>query len=155
KMKLTVILSLAFTAIAFPQKKTFITDVCKSDADCASDCCAFTTGKCAGGVVALQRDGGCGFGDPTPNARAARAAGAVNAAQEFEAKIGGGNAAPSKAVVAPAKTFITDVCQSDDGCQSGCCAFRTGKCAGAVVALDRDGGCGFGNATPNANAARA
>ncbi|KAI8892335.1 hypothetical protein BC833DRAFT_625935, partial [Globomyces pollinis-pini] len=53
------------------------------------------------------------------------------------------------------KTFITDVCQSDDGCQSGCCAFRTGKCAGAVVALDRDGGCGFGNAQPNANAARA
>ena len=53
------------------------------------------------------------------------------------------------------KTFITDVCKSDDDCASGCCAFNTGKCAGAIIALERDGGCGFGSGVPNDNAARA
>jgi hypothetical protein len=32
---------------------------------------------------------------------------------------------------------------------------RVGKCAGPVVAQERDGGCGHGDATPNANAAKA
>jgi hypothetical protein len=47
------------------------------------------------------------------------------------------------------KTFITDVCTSDDGCQSGCCGFKSGKCEeGPVIAQERDG-CGFGNSTRN------
>ena len=54
---------------------TFITDVCKSDNDCNSGCCGFNTGKCAGPIVAQERDGGCGFGDPLPNAKAAIALG--------------------------------------------------------------------------------
>ncbi|KAJ6470706.1 hypothetical protein DFH09DRAFT_954625 [Mycena vulgaris] len=41
--------------------------------DCAEGCCGFTTGKCAGPVVALTRDGGCGFGNGVPTAKAAKA----------------------------------------------------------------------------------
>lgn len=54
------------------KKKTFITDFCKSDSDCESNCCGFKSGRCAGPVVAQERDGGCGFGDKTPNDTAAR-----------------------------------------------------------------------------------
>lgn len=50
----------------------FITGACTSDADCAAGCCGFNTGKCAGPVVAQQRDGGCGFGDAAPNDTAAK-----------------------------------------------------------------------------------
>jgi hypothetical protein len=50
----------------------FVTGQCTSDADCAPQCCGFNTGKCAGPVVAQERDGGYGFGDPEPNDRAAR-----------------------------------------------------------------------------------
>src|SRR5947207_2949312 len=53
------------------QGKQFITGGCKTDADCASGCCGFNTGKCAGAIVALQRDGGCGFNE-APNDNAAR-----------------------------------------------------------------------------------
>src|SRR5256885_11453523 len=49
--------------------------------------------------------------------------------------------------------FITGPCASDADCASGCCGFNTGKCAGPVIAQERDGGCGHGNAQPNANAA--
>ena len=52
------------------------------------------------------------------------------------------------------KQFITGPCTSDADCASGCCGFHTGKCAGAIIAQERDGGCGFGNAQPNDNAAR-
>ncbi|KAJ6558653.1 hypothetical protein B0H10DRAFT_1846705, partial [Mycena sp. CBHHK59/15] len=63
------------------------------------------------------------------------------------------NAAAAPA--APAGTqFITGACTSDADCASGCCGFRTGKCAGAIIALQRDGGCGFGSGTPNDNAAK-
>ena len=51
----------------------FITGACTSDADCASACCGFKSGKCAGPVVAQERDGGCGFGDAQPNDNAAKA----------------------------------------------------------------------------------
>lgn len=51
----------------------FITGPCDSDADCASGCCGFNTGKCAGAVIAQERDGGCGFGDGQPNDDAAQA----------------------------------------------------------------------------------
>jgi hypothetical protein len=52
------------------------------------------------------------------------------------------------------KQFITGQCTSDADCASGCCGFKSGKCAGAIIAQTRDGGCGFGNATPNDTAAQ-
>ncbi|KAJ7044780.1 hypothetical protein C8F04DRAFT_1351213, partial [Mycena alexandri] len=45
------------------------------------------------------------------------------------------------------KLFITSPCTHDSACASGCCAFRTGRCAGAAIGLTQ-GGCGFGNAHP-------
>ncbi|CAF9936027.1 MAG: hypothetical protein HETSPECPRED_009983 [Heterodermia speciosa] len=70
-------LPVAFPAPAGTQ---FITGVCASDADCASGCCGFRSGKCAGAVIAQERDGGCGFGDPKPNNNAAVALGSSEAA---------------------------------------------------------------------------
>ncbi|KND01257.1 uncharacterized protein SPPG_03071 [Spizellomyces punctatus DAOM BR117] len=137
----------------------FITGPCSSDADCASDCCGFNSGKCAGPVIAQERDGGCGFGDAQPNDRAAR----VFRGQAPAAPAAKKQAAPAAAPAAPgAKNkgngqgtqFITGPCASDADCASGCCGFRTGKCAGAIVAQERDGGCGFGDAQPNDRAAR-
>ncbi|KAF2474925.1 uncharacterized protein BDR25DRAFT_311322 [Lindgomyces ingoldianus] len=157
--KITAFLGLSLLVAS--QGTQFITGPCQSDAECASGCCGFNTGKCAGPVVAQQRDGGCGFGDPTPNANAAIALG-------FQPQ----SSTPAQALAAPAPTtpapsgangagngqgtqFITGACTSDKDCGSGCCGFKTGKCAGAVVAQERDGGCGFGDAQPNANAAAA
>jgi hypothetical protein len=52
--------------------------------------------------------------------------------------------------------FVTGPCTTDSDCQQGCCAFTTGKCAGPDVAqTNADGGCGFGNASPNCNVAAA
>lgn len=51
----------------------FITGACTADADCASACCGFKSGKCAGPAVAQERDGGCGFGDAQPNDNALKA----------------------------------------------------------------------------------
>ena len=131
---------------ATPAGSQFITGPCSSDADCASGCCGFRTGKCAGAVIAQERDGGCGFGDNVPN---------DNAAQLLT---GGGNGAAAPAP-APAKQqgtqFITGPCTSDQDCASDCCGFTTGKCAGPVIAQTRDGGCGFGDAQPNDRAAKA
>ncbi|KAL5344666.1 hypothetical protein ACLOAV_010358 [Pseudogymnoascus australis] len=59
-IKIFVLIQLA--ALAAAQGTQFITGPCTSDADCASGCCGFNTGKCAGPVIALERDGGCGFG---------------------------------------------------------------------------------------------
>ena len=67
---LTICLSVAFMVAA---QGTFITDDCTTDADCASGCCGFNSGKCAGAIVAQGRDGGCGFGDAQPNDNAAQA----------------------------------------------------------------------------------
>ncbi|KAK1225129.1 hypothetical protein PQX77_011944 [Marasmius sp. AFHP31] len=136
----------------------FITGPCKSDADCASGCCGFNTGKCAGAIIALERDGGCGFGNPTPNDDAARklrgqapAGGAAPPPPPANNGDAGGAAGSGK----PAGTqFITGPCANDGECASGCCGFNTGKCAGAIIALERDGGCGFGNASPNDDAAK-
>ncbi|KAM5543696.1 hypothetical protein V8D89_002313 [Ganoderma adspersum] len=36
---------------------------CSHDSECASNCCGFNTGKCAGPFVALLKDGGCGHGE--------------------------------------------------------------------------------------------
>jgi len=51
--------------------------------------------------------------------------------------------------------FVTGPCKQDSDCQQGCCAFKTGKCAGPGIAQTRDGGCGFGNPQPNCNVAAA
>jgi hypothetical protein len=58
----------------------FITGPCTADADCASSCCGFKSGKCAAAVVAQERDGGCGFGDIAPNNIATLALGSQAAA---------------------------------------------------------------------------
>jgi len=151
-----VLCTLAVAATA--QGTQFITGACKSDNDCASQCCGFTTGKCAGPIIAQQRDGGCGFGDGTPNDRAAKALGFQGGPQPAAAQAA--TPAPAAAPAAgetkaPGTQFITGACKSDADCGSGCCGFKTGKCAGAVVAQERDGGCGFGDQTPNDNAVKA
>ncbi|KAK7473257.1 hypothetical protein VKT23_001356 [Stygiomarasmius scandens] len=146
----------------------FITGACTSDADCASGCCGFNSGKCAGAVIAQERDGGCGFGDAAPNNRAAQAIQGPNAeaapgvnnnaASAPAANNGASGAAAgssSGSGKAPGTQFITGPCGSDADCASGCCGFNSGKCAGAIVAQERDGGCGFGDAQPNDNAAKA
>lgn len=38
-------------------------------------------------------------------------------------------------------TFITGTCEFSDGCNSGCCGFKSGLCAGNIIAQTRDGGC--------------
>ncbi|KAF2761147.1 hypothetical protein EJ05DRAFT_473692 [Pseudovirgaria hyperparasitica] len=158
----TAIVSLALALTVAGQGTQFITGPCTSDADCAAGCCGFNTGKCAGPVIALERDGGCGFGSGTPNDNAAKALGfnggitsASNggAVQKQDDTAAGnqGGAQPKAA----GTQFITGACTKDADCASGCCGRRTGKCAGAIIALQRDGGCGFGDAQANDNAARA
>ncbi|KAJ7148717.1 hypothetical protein C8R43DRAFT_1236760 [Mycena crocata] len=147
-----------------PAKATgtqFITGPCASDADCASGCCGFNTGKCAGAIIALEHDGGCGFGSGTPNDNAAQAmghTGGITSISNSGASPGPASPASnsgSNPTKATGTQFITGACSSDADCVSGCCGFRTGKCAGAIVALQRDGGCGFGSGTPNDDAAQA
>lgn len=152
-------------AAASPAGTQFITGACSSDADCASSCCGFNSGLCAGAIIAQERDGGCGHGDAQPNDTAAKALG-------FTGQVGGGSSAAVAVAAAGATTataasvatstgsgkapgtqFITGVCGSDADCASGCCGFKSGKCAGAIVAQERDGGCGFGDAEPNDTAA--
>jgi hypothetical protein len=161
-ISLLIALNIAFVFSAGTQ---FITGPCNSDADCASSCCGFNSGKCAGPVIAQTRDGGCGHGDAQPNNIAALAFFSSQAAAA-------GQAPPTMAAAPPATNtgaatggnngnvgtgtqFITGPCTSDADCASGCCGFNSGKCAGAIVAQERDGGCGFGNAQPNDNAAQA
>jgi hypothetical protein len=137
----------------------FITGPCTKDADCAAGCCGFNSGKCAGPVVAQERDGGCGFGDAAPNDNAAVALGFTGqvgggqASTTLAAMVGAASTARASAAIAPGTQFITGNCTSDKDCAAGCCGFKSGKCAGPIVAQERDGGCGFGDATPNANAA--
>ncbi|KAI0812495.1 hypothetical protein BC629DRAFT_1579876 [Irpex lacteus] len=150
----------------------FITGPCQSDSDCASDCCGFHSGKCAGPVIAQERDGGCGFGDATPNNRAAQKiqgpnaeaapgvpkSGSNNSSSGSAANNGSsGSSSSSSTTTTTAKgtQFITGSCTSDADCASGCCGFHSGKCAGPVIAQERDGGCGFGDPFPNNKAAQA
>ncbi|KAH8833169.1 hypothetical protein DL96DRAFT_1457952 [Flagelloscypha sp. PMI_526] len=144
----------------------FITGPCTSDSDCAAGCCGFNTGKCAGPIVALQRDGGCGFGDAQANDDAARKLGFTGGITSASTDTSANNSASSSSSQttgtsstgsgkAPGTQFITGPCASDSECASGrCCGFNTGKCAGAIIALQRDGGCGFGDAKANDNAAQ-
>jgi len=67
----------------------------------------------------------------------------------------GTSTAPSSGA-ALGSNFVTEACTTDADCQQGCCAFTTGKCAGPDVAqTNADGGCGFGQATPNCQVASA
>jgi len=80
--------------------------------------------------VAQERDGGCGFGNATPN---------DDAVQAVRGGASGAPAAPqadavSSTAVAPGSQFITGACSSDADCASSCCGFKSGKCAGPVVA---------------------
>ncbi|EHY60780.1 hypothetical protein HRR83_000547 [Exophiala dermatitidis] len=166
-----VLLNLALCNLAQGAGTQFITGACTSDADCASGCCGFNSGKCAGPVVAQERDGGCGFGDAQPNDNAAQAltgggsgAGQTAASTAAAAVQSGSSSssgidsnAPGAANVGTSSgtQFITGQCLSDADCASGCCGFNSGKCAGAIIAQTRDGGCGFGDAQPNDNAAQA
>lgn len=144
----------------------FITGPCQSDSDCASDCCGFNSGKCAGPVIAQERDGGCGFGDATPNNRAAQkiqgpnaeaAPGVPKSGSSSSGSSAANNGSSGAAATTTAKgtQFITGACTSDADCASGCCGFHSGKCAGPVIAQERDGGCGFGDPFPNNRAAQA
>ncbi|KFY50672.1 hypothetical protein V495_00132 [Pseudogymnoascus sp. VKM F-4514 (FW-929)] len=144
----------AGTSAAPAAGSQFITGACTSDADCASACCGFNSGKCAGPVVAQERDGGCGFGDAQPNDTAAQA---LTGGASANVNSAAGQAAPAGTSAAPAagSQFITGACTSDADCASACCGFNSGKCAGPVVAQERDGGCGFGDAQPNDTAAKA
>lgn len=181
-LRTTLITLATLTALISAQGTQFITGPCTSDADCASGCCGFNSGKCAGAVVALERDGGCGFGSGTPNDDAARALGFtgqfnpgtgagngnngggnanagtgnanMNAGNNANAGNNGGGAAAGTGAGNGAQ-FITGVCSSDADCASDCCGFNSGKCAGPVIAQERDGGCGFGDGTPNDRAAQA
>jgi hypothetical protein len=152
------------------QGTQFITGACKSDAECASACCGFTSGKCAAPFVANERKEGCGFGDAQPNNNALTAgkgnanananAGGQGQASAATSAASAASAQPAAAagkgsVKAAGTQFITGACTSDADCAAGCCGFKSGKCAGPAVAQERDGGCGFGDAQPNANAAKA
>ncbi|KIX05264.1 uncharacterized protein Z518_06136 [Rhinocladiella mackenziei CBS 650.93] len=161
-------LLLNLVPLVFGQGTQFITGPCTSDADCASGCCGFNSGKCAGPVVAQERDGGCGFGDAQPNDNAAQAltGGGTPATSTATAAAPNMNTGAADATTTAASggstgnggtgtQFITGPCTSDADCASGCCGFNSGKCAGPVVAQERDGGCGFGDAQPNDNAAQA
>lgn len=174
-LKLTTLLSLSIYVAAQGLGTQFITGVCTSDADCASGCCGFNTGKCAGPVVAQERDGGCGFGDAQPNDRAAQrfrnGQGAAPIAPPNNGNgngngngnvnnvngngNGNGNNGGNGAGNGIGRQFITGPCLSDADCASACCGFKSGKCAGPIVAQERDGGCGFGDSQPNDKAAQA
>lgn len=153
---------------AAAQGTQFITGECASDAECASGCCGFTSGKCAAPFVANERGEGCGFGDAQPNNNALNgASGNASADAQPDAAAPAAPAAPATppansdagagagAAAGAGTQFITGACTSDADCASACCGFKSGKCAGPVVAQERDGGCGFGDAQPNDNAAKA
>lgn len=130
-----LMLSTLVSLLVTSQGTQFITGTCKADSDCASGCCGFNSGKCAGPVIAQERDGGCGFGEAKSNANA------VNGAN-------GGSTGGA------GSQFITGPCESDADCASACCGFKSGKCAGPVIAQERDGGCGHGDEEPNNTAAK-
>ena len=138
-----------------PAGTQFITGPCQSDADCASECCGFKSGKCAGPVIAQERDGGCGFGDAQPNDIAAQKFRASQGQATTPAASTGSTTTTSTGSGKPPGTqFITGPCSSDSDCASSCCGFNSGKCAGPVIAQERDGGCGHGDAQPNDIAAQ-
>jgi hypothetical protein len=148
---LTYVVSLYVAA----QGTQFITGACKSDAECASACCGFTSAKCAAPFVANERGEGCGFGEAQSNNNALTAGkGKAKEPAVPTASAPPAAAAGNATVKAAGTQFITGSCTADDDCAAGCCGFKSGKCEGAVVSQERDG-CGFGQAQPNNNAAKA
>ncbi|EEB93293.1 hypothetical protein MPER_08074, partial [Moniliophthora perniciosa FA553] len=132
----------------------FVTGPCTSDIECETACCGFNSGKCAGRILAQTRDGGCGFGEAQPNdgnggqlppVQASTISPAVQATPTLPAV----EATPTSGLKPPGSVFITQACIADSECDSNCCGFTSGKCAGRLVAQTRDGGCGFGEAQPN------
>ncbi|KAG7091691.1 hypothetical protein E1B28_010712 [Marasmius oreades] len=137
----------------------FITGPCNVDADCASGCCGVNSGKCAGAIIALTRDGGCGRGDAQSNSRAAAVlrgnCPGTKFKREIELEI------EARAPLSPdpdgvrhvgngkGEQFITGQCLSNADCASGCCATlgNIGICSGPLAA-DQQGktGCGFSGA---------
>lgn len=115
---------------AAAQGTQFITGVCKSDAECASACCGFTSGKCAAPFVANERGEGCGFGDAQPNNNTL-AASKGNTQGQANASAPAAPATPSPSAAPAAKAagtqFITGPCTSDADCASSCCGFKSGK----------------------------
>ena len=116
--------------------------------------------------MANERGEGCGFGDAQPNNNALNGTeGNATADAQPEAPAGNGTAgeadananagAGAGAAAGDGTQFITGPCTVDADCASACCGFKSGTCAGPVVAQERDGGCGFGNAEPNDDAAKA
>ncbi|EIN10022.1 hypothetical protein PUNSTDRAFT_143371 [Punctularia strigosozonata HHB-11173 SS5] len=160
--------------MAAAQGTKFITEACAADSECASGCCGFNSGLCAGAVIAQERDGGCGHGDAFPNNNAAvallgpnaeaapgvpkagvtTAAAADNAAAATTSVAAAAATSAAATSAAPGTKFITEACASDSECASSCCGFNSGKCAAGVVAQERDGGCGHGDAVPNNIAAQ-
>jgi len=108
----------------------FITGPCTKDFDCVSDCCAFTTGKCAGAVIAQTRDGGCGFGEAAPNNRAAIAIQGPNATRAPGVPAPGSAPAPAPAAGGGGGGNVT--VQPGDTC-AGIAAAR-GTTPAAVIA---------------------
>jgi hypothetical protein len=125
-LKLTPTVSLYAAA----QGTQFITGVCTSDAECASACCGFTSGKCAAPFVANERGEGCGFGDAQPNNNALAASKGAQGQANASAPAAPATPPPAAAVAPAAKAgtqFITGACTSDADCASACCGFKSGK----------------------------
>lgn len=145
---------LSFSLLVAAQGKQFITGPCTSDADCQLGCCASDSGLCAARLVAIERGANCGF-VPAGGVNNNQAVAPAPVAGPVTVKSTEGAGNQIVPVINPGGKFITSNCASDLECTAGCCAFRTGKCAGPVIAQERDGGCGFGNPTPNRDAADA
>lgn len=65
-------------SVVVARNKTFITDDCRRDSDCVSGCCGFSSGLCAGPIIAIERDRACGFGNFVSNCNAAKLLGFKN-----------------------------------------------------------------------------
>ncbi|KAF2707193.1 hypothetical protein K504DRAFT_384437 [Pleomassaria siparia CBS 279.74] len=164
KSVFTIAALMSLSLLAAGQGTQFITGACTADADCASTCCGFTSGKCAAVIPAQERGEGCGFGTAAPNRLTGAASDAAPAAAPTAAPAAAPPAAPATApaasapaaqAVTPGTQFITGACTADADCASTCCAFKTGKCAAVIPAQERGEGCGFGTAAPNRLTARA
>lgn len=136
----------------------FITGPCQKDADCASGCCGQNSGKCAGAIIALTRDGGCGRGEQSNSRAAAVLRGNCpgttlkrSIIEEIEARapLSPDPAGAQNVGNGAGKQFITGQCLSNADCASGCCAKlgAIGICSGPGAA-DQQGkqGCGFSGA---------
>ncbi|KAF9254705.1 hypothetical protein L218DRAFT_913045 [Marasmius fiardii PR-910] len=134
----------------------FITGPCNTDADCASGCCGVNSGKCAGAIIALTRDGGCGRGDAQSNSRAAGVLRGncpgttvkreIIEAIEARAPLSPDPAGAKNVGNGKGGQFITGQCTSNADCASACCATlgSIGICSGPGAATQQGKtGCGF------------